>query len=102
MVYQVNGKEYRLASGDCLFVNSNALHMGEAIDGHNCSYCALTANPALFGREEGAVRRRYVTPILKSGALSSFLFRPDNGWHREVIEAVIADRRHLPETVSGL
>jgi AraC-like DNA-binding protein/quercetin dioxygenase-like cupin family protein len=88
MSCQVNEKNYILTAGDCLFANTNALHMGWAVGGQNCSYCAITISPSLFGRDEGAIRKRYVDPILDNASLSSFLFQAACGWQSAILEII--------------
>ena len=97
MYYQVNEAVYPLTAGDCLFINANALHMGWAAGSGDCSYCAVTLNPAMLGNENGIVWKRYIDPILNQPELSSFLFREGNDFYpvirKNILQADDAYRR---------
>ncbi|MDR1156946.1 MAG: AraC family transcriptional regulator [Oscillospiraceae bacterium] len=88
MGYKANDREYFLTAGDCLFINSNVLHMGWSVERQNCSYYAVTVNPTMFGRDDSAVMQKYVTPVLNSNMLSSYLFRKEIDWQKNIIDAV--------------
>ena len=52
MEYQINDAIYKLSAGDGIFGNSNSLHTGRRINGHQCTYLSITFHPRfLYGYE---------------------------------------------------
>lgn len=76
MVYQVNQTTYHLSKGDCLFVNSNALHSAVIQEGSDCHYIVATFNSNLvYGYEKSDIDTNYTFPLLNADAFPSFIFR---------------------------
>lgn len=75
MVYQVNQTTYQLTKGDCLFVNSNALHSASMQEGSDCRYLVATFNPNLvYGYEKSDIDTNYTFPLLNADSFPSFIF----------------------------
>ncbi|BDF04201.1 AraC family transcriptional regulator [[Clostridium] hylemonae] len=76
MTYQVNQNLYQLGKGDCLFVNSNALHSGCMYENNDCKYIVATFNPSLiYGYEKSDIDTNYTFPLLNTDNFTSFVFR---------------------------
>lgn len=76
MTYQVNQNHYHLVKGDCLFVNSNALHSGCMYEKNDCRYIVSTFNPSLvYGYEKSAIDTNYTFPMLNTDNFSSCVFQ---------------------------
>lgn len=76
MIYQVNQTTYHLAKGDCLFVNSNALHSASMSEDDDCHYLVATFNSNLvYGYEKSDIDTNYTFPLLNADSFPSFLFR---------------------------
>lgn len=79
MTYQVNQNHYHLGKGDCLFVNSNALHSGCMYESNDCRYIVATFNPSLvYGYEKSDIDTNYTFPLLNTDNFSSFVFHDDS------------------------
>lgn len=75
MTYQVNQNHYHLVPGDCLFVNSNALHSGCMYKNNDCKYIVATFNPSLiYGYEKSDIDTNYTFPLLNTDNFSSHVF----------------------------
>ncbi len=75
MYYQINQNTYQLTTGDCLFVNSNALHSGNVPENNDCNYIVATFNPSLvYGYEKSDIDTNYTFPLLNADSFSSFVF----------------------------
>ena len=89
MMYKVNEKKYVIAAGDCLFINSNALHLGWSMDNQPCVYRAITMDPSILGNGNYGCWTKYVEPITEcTSSLASFLFRDDRGWQSLVLSGM--------------
>ncbi|WP_411677376.1 AraC family transcriptional regulator [Caproicibacter sp.] len=88
MVYKANEKEYIIETGDCLFVNANALHMGWSIGDQPCVYHAITMDPSICCPSGSELWEKYVGSILECTSLTSILFREDNDWNSEFISKI--------------
>lgn len=75
MTYQVNQNHYHLVKGDCLFINSNALHSGYMYEDNDCEYIVSTFNPSLvYGYEKSDIDTNYTFPLLNTDNFSSHVF----------------------------
>lgn len=75
--------KFTLPQGCGLFVNSGALHRYEAEK--SVSMPNIVFLPELLGTADGRVFRKYIEPVLRSGA-ACLLLRPQCGRQREMLE----------------
>lgn len=87
MEYLVNDKQYILEVGDCVFVNSGAMHSGRSVDGGDCVYLVISfLTTALDSDPSGYFADAYFGGVMDKHSISSMLFKSDKEEHR-----VIAD-----------
>lgn len=92
LAYRVNETDYRIETGQCIFVNSRQLHYGYSIDGSDCFYICILFKPSLLtGNEE--LYQRYFAPILEQPGLEAFVFTPEDPSHLPILQAL----RHVYE-----
>lgn len=82
---KVNEKEYLLEAGDCLFINSNMVHMFWPKDEEDCRYSAVGFTPKLLAHTDSLVREKYVDQITECAALDSFLLRAQEEWQQDML-----------------
>lgn len=86
IAYRVNDSLYELEAGEGLFCNTNVLHSGQGLDTPDCSYLSITFHPRLlYGYSSSVMQNKYMNHILKSPALASIRFRPEEEWQRKVL-----------------
>ena len=74
MTYQVNQERRHIRQGDCLIINSNALHSGCMYTDSDCQYIVATFNPTIvYGYEKSNIDINYVSPFLNAESISSLL-----------------------------
>lgn len=74
--YFVNGQTVHLKTGECLFVNSKALHYGFSEDGTDCRYLCLVF-PASLLSPSPLFKDRYFEPLQEDPALPYIVFSPE-------------------------
>lgn len=75
MEYLVNDKCYLMKQGDCVFVNSGAMHSGRSSDGGNCVYLVVSfLMSALDSDASGYFAEKYFGGIMESESLASMFF----------------------------
>lgn len=99
IAYQVNDSLYHLKAGEGLFCNTNVLHSGRRDRTPDCSYLSVTFHPRLlYGYSSSVMQEKYMNHILKSPALASIHFVPEETWQKRVLELVeqirFLDREH--------
>ena len=78
MEYQVNDKHYRMEKGDCVFVNSGAMHSGRYVDDGGCRYLVISfLTSAIDGDPDGAFAKKFFEGVMDAKSLPSMLF--ENG-----------------------
>lgn len=88
MEYFVNDRRYVMEAGDCVFVNSGAMHSGHALDGEGCHYLVVSfLTGAIDGAADGFFAESFFGGVLDAQVLPSMLFEAQNG---EVASACIA------------
>lgn len=92
MEYLVNDKRYVLETGDCVFVNSGAMHAGRTLDAAPCRYLVVSfLTSVIGGATEGAFAEIYFGGVMDAGGLPSLVFRAGAGdaaaYCRAVFEA---------------
>lgn len=89
MEYQINDTTYKLSAGDGIFGNSNSLHTGRRINGHQCTYLSITFHPRfLYGYENSILQTKYVRFITANESWASLPLKQDLKWQEEILEAI--------------
>jgi AraC-like DNA-binding protein/mannose-6-phosphate isomerase-like protein (cupin superfamily) len=73
--YFVNGETVRLKTGECLFVNSKAIHYGFSEDGEDSRYLCLIF-PASLLAPSPLFKNRYFDPLEEDASLPYIVFDP--------------------------
>ena len=82
MEYLVNDKCYLMKQGDCVFVNSGAMHSGRSSDGGNCVYLVVSfLMSALDSDASGYFAETYFGGVMESNSLASMFLRADSEEH---------------------
>ena len=98
MEYQINDTTYKLSEGDGIFGNSNSLHTGRRIAGHQCTYLSITFHPRfLYGYENSILQTKYVGFITSNESWASLALKQDVEWQKEILD-VIKDIYELSKT----
>lgn len=80
MEYQVNDKRYLLEKGDCVFVNSGAMHAGRTLDAEKCRYLVVSfLTSAIDGAAEGPFVETYFGGVMDARILPSMVFCAADG-----------------------
>lgn len=74
MYYYINGKRIILNEKDSLMINARQMHYGYSFQKQDCQFSCILFHPALFCNNQ-ALLQKYVTPVLKNGALE-YLYIP--------------------------
>ncbi len=85
--YQAGDKTVRLKKGDCALINSGVIHRGEMQNPQEkwCKFINFLFLPELVAPGNSVIYRKYVKPVLDSGADAIFFDR-NNPWCRRVCE----------------
>ena len=101
VLFSVSGAQYRLASGDGIFVNSGYLHMARPLD-RESAYLCVDAHPALLSFfPDSRMDKRYVEPWLHNAALTLMPLYSSVEWQQEILTAVSELERLNTETAFG-
>lgn len=80
MEYLVNDKRYFMEAGDCVFVNSSAMHSGHALDADGCRYIVVSfLTGAIDGAADGFFAENYFGGVMDRDAVSSLFFAAKDG-----------------------
>ena len=89
MEYQINDAIYKLSAGDGIFGNSNSLHTGRRINGHQCTYLSITFHPRfLYGYENSILQTKYVGFITSNESWASLALKQDVEWQKEILDVI--------------
>lgn len=87
--YQINDTTYKLSAGDGIFGNSNSLHTGRKITGHQCTYLSITFHPRfLYGYENSILQTKYVGFITSNESWSSLALKQDVEWQKNILDTM--------------
>lgn len=87
MEYLVNDKQYFMEMGDCVFVNSGAMHSGRSVDGGDCVYLVVSFLPAALDSDpSGYFADKYFGGVMESHSLASMFFKSDQEEHRAIAD----------------
>ena len=76
-----------LNSGECILLNTNAMHSIRQAPRTRCRFRSMVFHPALIGgRPEGVIHQRYVLPVLNCAALRFIVFSPMVPWQAVCLE----------------
>ncbi len=73
----INGEAMRLETGEGLFINSDTVHTGAAVNQADCSYYGVTLHPQFFGERAMAISQTYVTPFCDTPFLPFYKITSD-------------------------
>ncbi len=99
--YFLNGKKLKLKEGDCVFVNSNSLHMAEQSDGCEKAVMYIVAFPytLVTNNIESTIYRKYFNSLLGK-KMSGFQVFPDSQEGKNIV-SVLDQLYRLAETEDG-
>ena len=90
VLFSVSGGQYRLETGDGIFVNSGYLHMARPLSKES-SYLCIDAHPTLLRLFPGSrMDKRYVEPWLQSAVLTHVPLYAQTPWQRDILNSVAA------------
>ena len=79
MEYLVNDKRYILKTGDCIFVNSDALHSGRSVDGGDCAYLVVNFLTSFLDSDpSGRFAEKYFGGAMDPDTLSSMVMESES------------------------
>ena len=84
MLYSINGTEYLLEQGQCMFVNSRQLHYGYAKEQMDCEFLCMLLHPSLLSQDE-TIKATFVDAICQNSSLPYQILKPTTSWHMEII-----------------
>lgn len=88
VLFSVSGSQYRLDTGDGIFVNSGYLHMARPLN-EESTYLCVDAHPTLLRLFHGsAMDKRYVEPWLQNAALTHMPLCASIPWQQEILAGV--------------
>lgn len=65
-IFRVDMRDYEVAAGETLFINSGELHSGRVAGGEPCAFMAVVFHARLLGGSAGdVVQERYIQPLLQ-------------------------------------
>lgn len=80
MKIKIPSETFLLEKGDCLVINANMLHYGEAVT--DCSLRALVFHPSLiFGNKDCVFAQKYILPLLACSSFSGHLIKAGDEEH---------------------
>lgn len=89
MEYQINDTIYKLSAGDGIFGNSNSLHTGRRVNGHQCTYLSITFHPRfLYGYENSILQTKYVGFITSNESWASLALKQNVEWQKDILDAI--------------
>lgn len=94
MLYQANDTEYKIESGNGIFVNANTLHTARTLNCDDCRYDVFViGTSAIYGTKESLIYKKYFEPIdSSSGIFAKKLLSSDS-----LGSKVISDLNELSE-----
>lgn len=85
----VNKERITLREGDGFFVNTEIPHAFLEAEDDQSRQCSVVFDPILVGgRFSSVFWQKYVQPVLSAAALPCCIFRREEPWHAEAVEAV--------------
>ena len=78
-----------LKAGEGMFINAEALHAFDIVGDEGCRMISLVLDyNMLAGREDSVFARRYVMPLVKSGAVKIVRLAPAVEWQQAVLKSL--------------
>ena len=98
MEYLVNDKRYVMEKGDCVFVNSGAMHSGRALDDGGCRYLTVSfLTSALDSDPSSYFAEKYFGGVMDSETLPSMFFQTAHEETQAVADLCLKIRDMLRE-----
>lgn len=90
--FYIDGKEYSVKQGDCIFVSPNKIHLsGSDNQNREASFYSLVFLPQfLVSDKEHLIYTKYVNPILQEKKRISPILDGSQSWHSDVLK--LADK----------
>ena len=86
VIFHVNERQYRLAKGDGIFINSGYLHMAMPIDNPDSAYICLDTDSKLLSGFSGSIMdKRYVQPFLPDPSLANVVLLQRHAWAKSIL-----------------
>lgn len=88
--FTIEDRNYRLAPGDCLFINTNFYHSAKAVQGNHCRFVALDFSyEFLDGNIDSCFSSKYICPLVNGQIVFPELIQiidfPDDSWQNQII-----------------
>ena len=84
MTIQINGIDYRLSTGEAIFINKSVLHIVSRLT-HGGEYVSFNFPEKLLAfYPDSAMEQLYVHPVTHSSLLS-LIIRGDSEWHNQIL-----------------
>ena len=78
-----------IKAGEGMFVNVEALHALSIVGNEGCRIISLVLDyNMLAGREDSVFARRYVMPLIRSGAVKILRLSPEVEWQKSVLQCL--------------
>ena len=78
-----------LNAGEGMFINAEALHAFDIVGNEGCRMISLVLDyNMLAGREDSVFARRYVMPLVQSGAVKIVRLSPEVEWQQAVLKCL--------------
>lgn len=78
-----------IKAGEGMFINAEALHAFDIVGDEGCRMISLVLDYSMLaGREESVFARRYVMPLIQSGAVKILRLSPEVEWQQRVLQCV--------------
>ncbi len=87
-LFCMENARFHLRPGDCIFVNSGALHAMENVPGQRGEMHSAVFHPRLVGSMDSLFWQQLVQPLLKDAALQYLILRSEVEWQAQVIDCL--------------
>ncbi len=90
IIFNIEDREYKLHTGDGVFINSNFLHSARAEGYHACSFMALDFSYQFLHEDiHSSFAKRFITPVLNGKILFREFLEQGNGWQDIVLSMLL-------------
>lgn len=90
IIFEIEEREYRLQTGDGIFVNSNLLHSARSEDQKACAFFAVDFSYQILEQDiHSRFAKRYIRPILNGKTCFPEYISPRDGdWQKQLLMAL--------------
>lgn len=91
--FHIDARNYRIKTGEMLFVNSNRLHSATAVENEPFNFFAIVFNPEFMGNYlNDNIQQKYVNPVLNGRVCFPELIQPNTDWEQNVLALLLQIR----------